>query len=287
VNGKPVATGSKEGYCMLRRRWKTGDSVRLALPMRLRTEPMRDDPNVVAFLYGPLVLAANLGPADVAFAGLAPGIVGEDLIHPMRPIPGRIAEFDMAEVSRPRNLRLEPFFRQYDRRTAVYFRRYAAAGWAAEEDAFAADRARMDALDAHAVDMLYLGTSEAEQAHGLVGPSETLRYRGRDSRLARKGGWFEFRMQCAEGPMTVQAMYRGDERNRRFRVLVDGVAIASERLEGARGECFFEQDYPVPVELTRGKRTVIVRFEADRDFGTGPVYACRMLRAADVSRASA
>jgi len=287
LNGKPASVIQKDRYAVLRRRWKTGDTVRLTLPMRLRTEPMRDDPDLVAFLYGPLVLAADLGPADVAFSGPAPGVVGEDRVAAMQAIAGSAAEFDMAASSRPRNLRLKPFFRQYDRRTAVYFRHYTEAQWGAEERSFAAEQARIGELNARAVDIVYLGKADGEQAHGLTGPSETLLYRGRDSRLARKGGWFEFRMKCAHGPMTLQATYRGDERNRRFRVLVGGVAIATQRLDGERGERFFEQDYAIPVALTEGKQAVVVRFEADRDFATGPVYACRMLANAGLSATSA
>ena len=37
------------------------------MPMRLTTEPLHDDPGQVAFLYGPLVLAGQLGDAPPDF----------------------------------------------------------------------------------------------------------------------------------------------------------------------------------------------------------------------------
>lgn len=45
----------------IQRTWKTGDQIEMALPMALRIEAMPDDPQLQAILYGPLVLAGDLG----------------------------------------------------------------------------------------------------------------------------------------------------------------------------------------------------------------------------------
>jgi hypothetical protein len=264
VNGKPVTVMPQDGYAVLRRRWKGGDRIELTLPMAVRAESLRDDPNVVAFLRGPLVLAADLGPASEDYSALAPGWIGD------QPIAA-----------------LKPFFQLYQRRAALYFRRYTPEEWEVAARAFAAEQKRAQALDASAIDLVNLGVTASETAHGLTGPSETIVYRGRDSRLARKGGWIEFRLKTGTGPQTLQAVLRGDERKRRFRVLVDGTAIATQQLDGERGAVFFDQDYPIPEELTRGKAAVTVRIEADPDFSTGPLYAWRMLGGTAFSPASA
>jgi hypothetical protein len=153
--------------------------------------------------------------------------------------------------------------------------------------AFAGEQARVLALDARAADVVYLGTEASEQAHDVIGPSETILYRGRSSRLARAKGWFEFQMKTGDGSMSLQLVLRGDEHRGRFRLLIDGKVIATDRLEGLRGSVFFEQDYPIPAELTRSRQAVTVRIEADGNFPTGPIYCCRLLRAGDVSAASA
>src|SRR5262249_13821591 len=57
VNGKPAKPERHEGYAILRRRWRAGDRGTLTLPMTLRTEPRRDDPRMVAYLKGPVVLS--------------------------------------------------------------------------------------------------------------------------------------------------------------------------------------------------------------------------------------
>ncbi len=62
INGKQVdASASPGSYLTLSRVWKTGDRVEMDLPMRLRIEAMPDDPKTQAVLYGPIVLAGDLG----------------------------------------------------------------------------------------------------------------------------------------------------------------------------------------------------------------------------------
>lgn len=62
LNGRALeVTGSPESYYTISRTWKTGDRIEVSMPMHLRQESMPDDPKQLAFLYGPLVLAGDLG----------------------------------------------------------------------------------------------------------------------------------------------------------------------------------------------------------------------------------
>ena len=62
VNGRPIDTSAEPGsYLAISRNWKKGDRIDMALPMSLKVEAMPDDPGTQAFLYGPLVLAGDLG----------------------------------------------------------------------------------------------------------------------------------------------------------------------------------------------------------------------------------
>ena len=62
VNGQaqPVESGPSS-YATVEREWRDGDVVEARLPMSLRFEPTPDDPARGAFLFGPIVLAADLG----------------------------------------------------------------------------------------------------------------------------------------------------------------------------------------------------------------------------------
>jgi len=62
VNGRALEpTPGAGSYLSITRAWKRGDRVDLELPMSLAAEPFADEPTVQAFLYGPIVLAGDLG----------------------------------------------------------------------------------------------------------------------------------------------------------------------------------------------------------------------------------
>lgn len=62
VNGQPQAVETAAGsYATLNRHWRDGDVVEVKLPMHLHAAPLSDAPELQAAMYGPLVLAAQLG----------------------------------------------------------------------------------------------------------------------------------------------------------------------------------------------------------------------------------
>jgi len=63
INGRELEAFAQPGsYLSLTCEWRDGDKVEVSLPMRVYTEPLAGDPTMRAALYGPLVLAADLGP---------------------------------------------------------------------------------------------------------------------------------------------------------------------------------------------------------------------------------
>ena len=62
INGVEDQIPSKPGsYVELKRTWKSGDTVSLVLPKTLHEEAVPDNPRRVALMWGPLVLAGDLG----------------------------------------------------------------------------------------------------------------------------------------------------------------------------------------------------------------------------------
>ncbi len=62
VNGKKISyNASPSSYITLNRKWKKGDKVSVNYPMSLRVETTPDNDKRGALLYGPIVLAGNLG----------------------------------------------------------------------------------------------------------------------------------------------------------------------------------------------------------------------------------
>jgi uncharacterized protein len=63
VNGRLLEGVADPGsYIGVRRVWRDGDTLAVHLPMQLRQENLPGDDSALAVLYGPLVLAADLGP---------------------------------------------------------------------------------------------------------------------------------------------------------------------------------------------------------------------------------
>lgn len=57
LNGEACTPTVQDGYACLSRSWQTGDTLQMEFPKALRCCPLEDDPNTVAFRYGPVVLA--------------------------------------------------------------------------------------------------------------------------------------------------------------------------------------------------------------------------------------
>lgn len=61
VNGRKVSAKTVDGYLVVQRAWKTGDMVEATFPMSVHAETAHGDASRVALLYGPVVLAGELG----------------------------------------------------------------------------------------------------------------------------------------------------------------------------------------------------------------------------------
>jgi DUF1680 family protein len=139
INGRP-ADGHLDGkgYLVLERAWHDGDSVDVALPMTLRTEPLPGNPATVALFYGPILLAAELGaqglppqheeaPDQKDFAALAipevPKLAADPagILAALHPVEGRTLAFRTVGIGRPRDVTLVPFYRIHHERYAIYW----------------------------------------------------------------------------------------------------------------------------------------------------------------------
>jgi hypothetical protein len=276
VNGETQPITPQDGYLRLRRAWKSGDVISLTLPRRLWIEPTPDDPDMVALLFGPLVLAGDLGPADQRWSGLPPVLIGADPLMGIKPT-AEPAVFRTEGVVRPRDLTLRPFAFQHERNTAVYFQRTTDIAWAAAQDAWQVEQAKAQVLAKRSADILYLGETQSERDHQMEADlSFPVVYRGRQGRDARSGGFFEFTLKTKPGPLVLGATYWGEERNRRFTIFINGVAVAKEILAAEKPGEFFEREYPIPLDLTRDQDKIKVRIEPETGVYAGPIYGIRL-----------
>ncbi|MBN2475227.1 MAG: glycoside hydrolase family 127 protein [Pirellulales bacterium] len=282
INDKAAERSTRRGgYASIRRRWTAGDVVEMRLPMDLRLESMPDNPARIAVLYGPLVLAGDLGPIDQPPPRI-PVLLTEGRAPRqwLKPVADRPLCWRTKDVGRPNDVTLSPLFATHHRRYSVYWDVFTPQQWAEREAEYQARQEHQRRLEARQIDSVRPGEMQPERDHHFQGENTTAgEFNARKYRDA-KDGWFSFEMQVVpDGPSVLSCTYWGSDRHlREFDVLVEGQKIATQKLETNRPDEFFDVEYPIPQELTEGKQTVTVRFQSHAGNTAGGLFGCRILR---------
>jgi hypothetical protein len=145
ISGPPVLTlnakkqknsGKPSSYVSLKRKWKSGDVVVLALPASLRLERAKDAPALVSVFFGPVLLAGELGrenmPKDFADkdANLKiPSVpvpeIASSSANPadwLRPVQGAISAFKAHDAGPADGIVFRPLYEVHHERYSVYWR---------------------------------------------------------------------------------------------------------------------------------------------------------------------
>ena len=299
VNGQaqPVE-GGPSSYATVEREWRDGDVVEVRVPMSLRFEPTPDDPTRGAFLFGPIVLAADLGAegldAKARYGPSAPEVRLEELppapvlvaaspaeaLARVKPGPGSLS-FRTEGLGQPGDVVLRPFFRLADRRYSVYFDVLTPAARAEQQARAGATARARAAIEARTVDRVEAGRPESEKARDLEErSSDAWSLEGRRCRSARYGGTFTYSLRLPkEGPAALRVAYWGGESRRHaFEVVAGGEAIATQSLFDDRPGEVLEVEYPLPERLTRGQERLRVGFRTGPGTSTGAVFEVRIVR---------
>jgi hypothetical protein len=136
INGLKLETFSSPGsYLELRRTWRDGDRLDVWFPMRLHCHPMPDDPDLVAIMYGPLVLAGELDVVDLPREEIYGkyGPAGEPILVPyfsvktddieswIAAVEDEPLRFCTVDAGIPYDVILIPFYKLFGHRYAIYW----------------------------------------------------------------------------------------------------------------------------------------------------------------------
>lgn len=278
LNGRPLAPDLRDGYAWIERRWQPGDAVAITLPMALAAEATPDDPAVVAFTNGPLVLAADMGPANVPFDDVGPALVAvADPVAGFTPT-GEPHGFT-ARDALGGTLAFRPFFDRYDRRTAVYLPIFTPAAWAAERAGYIRAQQEQRQLARRTVDTLYMGEMQPERDHDLVvGQSDVVNWAGRSARRIRDGTSIRFTLARRPGPAVLRLLVWGRDTGRTIVASVDGTALPPATYAGPPVDRHVAIDVPLPATGAQGRPTAEIELTAAR--GEAAIYEVRMLATA-------
>lgn len=145
INGKNIKVNQPPGsYITLNRKWKIGDKVEITYPMTLHLEPTPDNPKIAAVMFGPVVLAGEMGteamPAHAPYhdaidpyqyydydynipANLAHAlkINEENVAEALKPVKGEPLTFKTTNTANGTPVILEPYYNLHRQRYVVYW----------------------------------------------------------------------------------------------------------------------------------------------------------------------
>ncbi len=146
VNGTPINIAKVNGYLDVSRVWQAGDTVELTLPTEVRVSRLTDNPNTVAFTYGPVVLSAGLGTESmttqshgVQVLKATRNVTIKDTINinttaspsidnwlaniknNLHQTPGKL-EFTLRNTDEDNHLVFTPHYQRYKDRYGIYFK---------------------------------------------------------------------------------------------------------------------------------------------------------------------
>jgi len=297
INGKLVKDVSGPGtYVELKRTWKTGDTITLVLPKVLRVESLPDNPNRVALMWGPLVLAGDLGPERrLGPAEAIPSFVasGRPVSEWLQPLAGKPGKFHTVGVGRDnddreREMEFAPFYRLHRRSYAIYWDLYTTEGWAKKLADVRAEQASLSKLQAATLAFAQPGETEKEREFNQQGEDSSVdRVMGHSARRGKK--WFSFDLPVDPAhQIALIVTYNTEERTKRtFDILVDGERVGEQTIErsppGSASGHFFDVEYKIPATLVQEKKKVTVRFQAKGGNEIAAVCGVRLIRG-DVER---
>ncbi|HXE06985.1 MAG TPA: beta-L-arabinofuranosidase domain-containing protein, partial [Acidobacteriaceae bacterium] len=294
VNGKPVQNISKpDTYIAVTRTWKVGDTVELALPKTLRKEPLPDNPNRMAIMWGPLVLAGDLGPelnrraarGNGSAPEPAPALVtAASLDGWLKPVADKPGTFRTVNVGLKEDIDFAPFYEMPRRRYAIYWDVFTPTEWAKKSEAYQAEQDSEKKLEAATIGFAQPGQMQAERDFAEKGEDTTpVQLNGRYGRQGNS--WFSYDLPVDPAtPAILVVTYSNEVRGRQggVDVLVDGTKVGEQTMPRRTPEQdirFFDVKYPLPLDIVKGKQKVTVRFQAKDGDAIPGVFGIRTVRA--------
>lgn len=297
--GIDEGTVPPSSYVSIDRSWKSGDMIELTLPKSLRLEPTADDPTVAAIMWGPLVLAADLGPRSEK-SERPPQTLAAVLVADSRPVDewvvpsdAREGDFSARAVARrfslpnddPSSLSLAPFYRTHGRAYSVYFDVLTAPEFESRVAAQTVERAREAQLERATVAFLEPGKAADEQRFQYRTDPAIRSISHAGERTGRGGaGWFSFDLPVEEiGAQSLVVTYHNDlglPVLANFEIQIDSTPLA-RYAPNRSATGFWDATYPLPASMLAGKHTITIRFAAGAESRIAPVYGVRIVRAKD------
>lgn len=289
INGEVQNAPIEKGYAVLARKWEPGDVIQLTLPMEVHKNKANDkveaDINHLSVERGPIVYCAEfadnngavlnyvLKSGDEFVVSPAPALF--DGVNLLKGHVDRVVADKNYEVikSVKDSLTLIPYYARSHRGNGEM------TVWFPSDDNILkkqlVERGRI-------TDKVIIGKKSSEDEHQMKGVSTNTG--GPNTwRDASNGGWFSYTVAVdPDKQMELVLTYSStDGGNREFEILVDNKKIAEQKLRAETFSAWIDKVYPIPFELTKGKKTVTVKVQALPGKIAGGVFGLRTQKQKD------
>ncbi len=189
VNGKvQKIQENPSGYINIRRGWKSGDKITVKFKTSTHLENLPDGSNWVAFVDGPIVLAAKTSTEDldglfaddsrmghVAHGKYIPLDQAYALVGNKNTYLSKVKDLGNRRFSLD-SLELQPFFEVHDARYQMYFQTYSQEEYKEQQALLKQQEIEAAALDAKTVDKINCGEQQPEVGHLYEGEKSNSGY---------------------------------------------------------------------------------------------------------------
>ncbi|TKK68058.1 glycosyl hydrolase [Ilyomonas limi] len=293
VNNTAQPITVKDSYLTIPHPLNKGDKIRLILPMSLRVEEAPDNPTVGAILYGPVLLAGELGRKGIEHLNQQanemwdlknnpelkdiPVLIG-DKKHPenwITSVPAQPLTFTAKSLDN-KDIVLSPFYKVTNQRYSVYWDMFSNQQW----------QDYQHYKKSYLRDEVIPGDTDSEIAHQLQSKNDTIEnIYFKTCRTAKEGGQFSYNLKAATNePLFLVVKYWGGgwgpDPSGMLDIYVENVKLATHDLGNKLHETtFYDLNYAIPVQLTEDKEKVDVTFKAKNGKLESGVFECKLVTA--------
>ena len=305
VNNNEEYKKSDIGYISINRNWQANDRIDIKIPMNVHVYASKEDNNKIAFMYGPIVLAGDLGyenfpETDILEDHLKlnnyPGIVVPTIVSDERypsklisPIDLNKLIFETESVGQPENIKLIliPFYKLHHERYTIYWTRMT------EEQYKLTDLTSLnyqEKLEEITIDLVNPNEQQSEIEHKLISNNSKSDYLSECEKGWREcvgKGEFSYEMEIdyskeiylcvtywgSDGEIFID----GKTLKREFKIYVEDNLIVEEILNENKPYALFDKFYSVRKEIIENKNKIRVRFSSEAEQIAGRIFGVRII----------
>lgn len=299
VNGVNVNTAPVNGFVRVSRKWSKGDKVEVSLPMSLRAIPLPDQSDNYSFMYGPVVLAAEIGRqeqlgmyADDSRGGhIAAGkqlplqdmpvIVGDkdELLSMIVKDENRPMTFHLsgtAPMKYENGMTLVPFSSLHECRYMVYWPVMTEDQWKERLAKQELEEKERTALEMITTDKVTCGEQQPESDHFVkMESSRNGDNNGRHWRMAMRGGWFSYMLKSKGNEVRFVRIICTGREGAQATVTMNGIEAGTIQTATPNTEETFM--VPVPEELVTSD-LITVSFKSAENGMSPMFYEVRLVK---------